>query len=100
MDRLIGIRGKFILDIAQTLNEQTIVVNIDETSFGRDIGIEYGWGPVGVKTEYQASCFRESIKMISAITSLGDTFNHLATRNTNSAAFLEFLKDFKKVITN
>ena len=93
-------RKLIITKLLKLMNPQSTIVNIDESTFGRDLGQNYTWSMKWKSAECQNRPFTGCIKLIWGISSKGDYFWHLSKRNTNSSYFSEFLTDFQKAVRN
>ena len=76
--------------LTEILNEKYIV-NIDESSFNRDLKMEYSWLPKGRTSAIINQIYRGSKSMINAFWSDGECIWVILNENVNSDCFQDFL---------
>ena len=76
--------------LTEIFNEKYIV-NIDESSFNRDLKMEYSWLPKGITSAIINQIYRGSKSMITAFWSDGEYIWVVLNENVNSSCFQDFL---------
>ena len=98
-DILNASRQLFAVKFSQLINHNTLVINIDETSFNRHIKNSYSWSRKGVPTEAKNSPFTGSINCLMAILSSGQWLLLLTNKTSNSEKFVLFLNKLNSWIS-
>ena len=82
------------------MKKRILLINADEASVSRHTQLFRSWSLKGVDSEMKAGSFKNSISLITAISSSGWHFSHISNNSTNSVRFIDFLKDLKKFVRN
>ena len=90
-DFLKASRQLFAVKFSQFISEDTLVINIDETSINRHIKTSYSWSKKGIPYEAKNSPFSGSMNWIMAILWNENWFSMLSNKTSNSDKFLQFL---------
>ena len=90
-DVLKASRQLFAVKFTQLITKETLVINIDETSFNRRINNTYSWSRKGIPFEAKNSPFIGSINWIMSIWSNGTWFLQLTNETADSNKFKLFL---------
>ena len=91
-NRLSYIRILYSIRITKQMNENILMVNIDETSLNTEVLNQRSWLKIGVNWELFSQKFKDSLSLVSAITSNGDCLVASINHKNNSDTFVEFLK--------
>jgi hypothetical protein len=75
-----------------------MMVNIDESSFSRSTKWNYSWLMKGFPCPIANIKFKDSISLISTITTPGTTFTAITQGGVDSKLFLEYLKKLVEFI--
>ena len=84
MDLLKEARTLFSIKYLELLTNETLLLNVDEASFGRAWRISYSWSHKGKSQEWQNITISGSIKLILGIASNGWWFSMITHKNINS----------------
>ena len=85
------VRTLFSFKISKLLNEDTLIINIDQSSINRHMKTERSWGFKGVELEAKSLNFWNSTSMWMAILSNGAWFCMLTNETITSDKILLFL---------
>ena len=92
-------RQLFAIKFTQLISKETLLINIDETSFNRHIKNNYSWSYKGIPFEAKNIPFVGSINCIMSIWSNGSWLWLLTNQTSNSSKFELFLNHLYNWIT-
>ena len=94
-------KSLFLAKIAKEIDYYDVFINVDESTLNKNIIENYSWTPIGVPTPIKSIIFAKLVSVISAITTEGLSFWCIRSGTTDSAIFVDYLKDlFKYLITH
>ena len=76
-------RTLFSINFAKRLSPNTLILNIDEWTIGRECIIDYSWSHIGINKEWQNTFVSGSLKIILAIASNGWWYSLITQSNVN-----------------
>ena len=89
-------RRLFAVMFSKVINDNTLVINIDESSINRNLKSKYSWIFKGRSHEAKNVQFSGSLNVIMAIWSNGCWFSLFSNEAINSAKFVLFINNFSK----
>ena len=100
LTKLYFIRSLFAVKLAQSLTEETLLINLDQSSINRNIRINRSWGLTGVEIECKNSSFIGSTSMCMAILSNGSWYWLLTNETITSSKIIMFLSELANWLKN
>ena len=100
LKRLEWIRRLFSIKFSQLVDSNTLIINIDESSIGRNTKQNYSWGIRGYPIEAKVISIKGSISQWTALFSNGNWLSMVTSKTFNSECFLLFLKHLIKMIND
>ena len=100
LKRLEWIRRLFSIKFSQLVDSNTLIINIDESSIGRNTKQNYSWGIRGHPIETKVISIKGSISQWTALFSNGNWLSMITSKTFNSECFLLFLKHLIKMIND
>ena len=98
-DRLRLLKILLWVKLAQKLPEIKMLINVDESSFGKDTTKNYSWLKTGKDCSITNIKFKKSVNVISSITTSGlsiNMFKYVTTTANELWIFLKFIFDYIK----
>ena len=98
-ERLKLLKSLFWVKLSQKLPEIKMLINVDESSFGKDTTKNYSWLKTGKDCSIKNIKFKSSVNVISSMTTSGLSFNmfkYAATTANDLWIFLKFVFDYIK----
>ena len=86
----------FSIKFTQIITNNTLLLNIDESSINRNLKTHYSWSLKGNKTEAKNSFIVGSASLIFGILSNGSSIGMITNGTINSLKFITFLKNLKE----
>ena len=86
----------FSIKFTQIITNNTLLLNIDESSINRNLKTHYSWSLKGNKTEAKKSFIVGSASLIFGILSNGSSIEMITNGTINSLKFITFLKNLKE----
>ena len=86
----------FSIKFSQLVDSNTLIINIDESSIGRNTKQNYSWGIRGHPIEAKVISIKGSISQWKALFSNGNWLSMITSKTFNSESF--FLKHLIKMI--
>ena len=74
------------------MSNETLLINIDESSINRNTKSNYSWGFKGTTIEAQSSSIADSVSIIMGIWSNGSWISFISNSTINFTTFTWFLK--------
>ena len=93
-------RELFAVEFIKVIKHNTLMINIDETSFNRHMKINYSWGVKGYPVEAKNSPFSGSVSAWMATLSNGSFIAMLTNETINSHKFRLFLRQLHRWLKN
>ena len=94
-DRLQLTRILFSMSLSNTIDHETLLINIDETMITKETKSNYSWAPKGINSEILNIKFENSLNIILAICSNGSWFEMLSNNTLTADRFIIFLRNLK-----
>ena len=94
------IRSLFAVKLANSIDEQTLIINLDQSSINRNIKTNRSWGLRGAEIEWKNSNFVRSTSMWMAILSNGAWYWLLTNETITSDKIILFLNQLSVWINN
>ena len=88
----------FSVRVLSALLDNVLIINVDETHFGREIKVNQSWLPVGDRYPIINTTFKSSSSMIFALASNGDWIWMCMHGTTNSNDFWIFMMIFRQFV--
>ena len=92
LEKVGSIRKLFAFKFSKLISEDTLIVNIDESSINRRVSTNYTWGIKGFPIECRNSPFAGSVSLVMAICSNGAWISFFINETIDSQHFIWFLK--------
>ena len=96
LNRINNVRSLFAVKFLKEIKENTLMINIDESSFNREVKTQYSWGIKGNPVEVKNQSFTGSMSWILAIWSNGSWIWFLSNNSIDSDRFIWFIKIMNK----
>ena len=83
----------FSIKLCRLLDQFSLLINVDESSFSRMTTKNFSWIPKGKEQIIKNICFQNSWTLITAITSTGGVFSAKSNESVNSNLFVNFMRE-------
>ena len=93
------VRILFCLRLTNIVNNDTLLINVDETSITKDIKFNYSWTPIGKNSEIWNRKFLNSLKIVLATFSNGCWIEMFSNDTFTAESFIIFLKNLKNFLS-
>ena len=98
LERLKKLRKIFAMKFNKCMNENTLVINVDESTINRSCKLNYSWSKKGQTSEFKNTIFQESLSVILAVSSDGKWLMGVKRNTINSDVFIQFMTNLDKWI--
>ena len=100
LEKLSKLRKIFSIKFSKNVNEDTLIINVDESTLSRSCKSFYSWSKKGQSTEFKNIIFQGSLSMILAV-SFDENWLMGIKRNTiNSNSFVQFIANLEKWVND
>ena len=88
----------FSIKLCRLLDQFSLLINVDESSFSWMTTKNFSWIPKGKEQIIKNICFQNSWTLITAITSTGGVFAAKSNESVNSNLFVNFMRELATFI--
>ena len=96
LQKLLKLRKIFALKFLEIADEDTLIINVDESTISRTCKLCYSWSKKGKTSEFKNTIFQGSLSMILAVTSQGNWLMGAKRDTISSDSFIQFLVNLEK----
>ena len=81
------------------MNENTLVINVDESTINRSCKLNYSWSKKGQTSEFKNTIFQGSLSVILAVFSDGNWLMGVKRNIINLDVFIQFMTNLENEFT-